>query len=63
MGEWRVYKMYVFWRSDFIYMVGRKIDENGTLDSSNIEWEGFYSYDQNEAIKFARELNKNEGRI
>ena len=60
MGEWRVYKIYLFWRSDWMYLVGRKIDETGPLENSNIEWEGFYSSDQDECIQFAKELNRRQ---
>lgn len=60
MGEWKVYKIYLFWRSDWMYLVGRKIDETGPLENSNIEWEGFYSSDQDECIRFAKELNRRQ---
>lgn len=58
MNEWKVFKVYRAWQNDWIYMVGRKINENGSIEVSNIEWNEFYSKDQNESIKFAEELNR-----
>ena len=58
MSEWKVFKVYQVWKFEFIYMVGRKINEEGPVEMDNIEWDGFYSQNQNECISFAEELNR-----
>lgn len=60
MGEWKAYQTWSISMNRMVYKVGRKRDLNKPVDENNIEWNGFYSLNPQEAKEYANELNRKE---